>query len=403
MPARPFSEPILHVDMDAFYVEVERLRDPSLAGVPVVVGGLGNRGVVASASYEARKYGIHSALPTARARRLCPHARFVPPDHRRYRETSVRVFAVFRSFTPLVEGLSLDEAFLDVSGLRLHFESAEEVGRAVRESIRDQLQLPASVGIATNKLLAKLASEHAKPDGLFRIPAGAELGFLHPLSVRQLWGVGEATYAALEALGVATIGELCHVPFPTLQRRLGDALAHHLHQLAGGIDPRKVVADSEAKSVSVEHTFETDLMGDELVRGELLRLSDRLAGRLRRSGLAGRTVTVKVRLADFTTVTRSTTLEGAIDVTHDIYGAALTLTERIDLSRPVRLLGIGVAALQDGGGPRQLGLERPATRDALASAVDAVRERFGADAVEPARLVVPPGGRQAVDPGLREQ
>jgi DNA polymerase-4 len=394
MPERePFLEPILHVDMDAFFVEVERLEDPSLVGVPVVVGGLGNRGVVAAASYEARKYGVHSAMPIVHARRLCPAARYVAPSHHRYRKVSEAVFEVFRSVTPLVEGLSVDEAFLDVSGLRLHFESAAEVGQSVREAIRAGLGLPASVGVATNKLLAKLASEEAKPDGLLLVSAGGELDFLHPLPVRRLWGVGEATYATLEGLGISTIGELASVPEAVLQQRLGSSLGRHLHALSHARDERPVSADSAAKSISAEQTFEQDLSDADVIEAEVLRQSEKVGSRLRRAGLAGRTVTLKVRYADFTTVTRNYSFDSAADVSHDLFMAARELLDRVDRTRPVRLLGVGVTSLEPSGAPRQLGLNRPAAWDDVTAAVDEIRSRFGDGAVSPARLVDRPDKR----------
>jgi DNA polymerase-4 len=388
----PFLEPILHVDMDAFFVEVERLDNPELVGVPVVVGGLGNRGVVAAASYEVRAYGVHSAMPVVQARRLCPQARFVPPHHGRYRKASEAVFAVFRSFTPLVEGLSVDEAFLDVRGLRLHYPAASDVGEHIRRTLRTELALPASVGVATNKFLAKLASEEAKPDGLLRVPRGSELAFLHPLPVRRLWGVGEATHAALDGIGVATIGELAAVPPATLENRLGVSLGQHLHALANGRDDRTVSPDGEVKSVSVEQTFEHDLESAEVIDSELLRQCERVASRLRRAGLAGRTVSLKVRYPDFTTVSRSHSFDSAVDVEHDLFAAARQLMARIDRTRAVRLLGVGVSSLEPAGAPRQLGLDRPAAWDDVAAAVDEIRSRYGENAVSKARLVPPPAG-----------
>lgn len=390
MPDSPFAEPILHVDMDAFFVEVERLWRPELIGVPVIVGGLGNRGVVAAASYEARRFGVQSAMPIVHARRLCPRARFVPPDHGRYRQASVEVFRIFRSFTPLVEGLSVDEAFLDVSGLRLHYRSAAEVGQAIRDAMRSELRLPASVGGATNKFLAKLASEAAKPDGLLVIPAGGELDFLHPLEVRKMWGVGEATYASLEALGIKTIGDLAGTPLEVLERRLGPSLSNHLHRLSKGEDSREVEPDSKTKSISIEQTFDRDLTGGDQVEAELVRQCDRLGARLRRAGLAAGTVTLKVRYRDFTTLTRSQATETPIDVTHDLLVSVRHLASRVDLAQPIRLLGVGASSLQPAGAPRQLGLERPAAWDDVAKAVDAIRIRFGDSAVTPARLVEPP-------------
>ncbi|NNC92011.1 MAG: DNA polymerase IV [Acidimicrobiia bacterium] len=379
--------------MDAFFVEVERRDDPGLVGLPVVVGGLGNRGVVAAASYEARDFGVHSAMPVVQARRLCPQARFIPPSHSRYREVSEAVFAVFRSFTPLVEGLSVDEAFLDVRGLRLHFPTASAVGEQIRQTLRSRLALPASVGVATSKFLAKLASEEAKPDGLLRVPRGSELSFLHPLPVRRLWGVGEATYAALDGIGVSTIGELAAIPPATLESRLGVSLGRHLHALASGRDDRAVNPDGEVKSVSVEQTFASDLDSADVIESELLRQCERVASRLRRAGLAGRTVSLKVRYADFTTVSRSHSFDSSVDVAHDLFVAARQLMERVDRTRAVRLLGVGISSLEPAGAPRQLGLDRPAAWDDVAAAVDEVRSRYGEGAVSKARLVPPPESR----------
>jgi DNA polymerase-4 len=385
-----YQERFLHVDMDAFFVEVERLRDPSLAAIPVIVGGLGRRGVVASASYEARALGVRSAMPIGEARRLCPHGRFVPPDHGRYEEVSKQVFAVFRSFTPLVEGLSVDEAFLDISGLRLHYSEPAAVGQALREEIRSQLGLPASVGIAAVKFIAKLASDVAKPDGLILVDAGKELEFLHPMPVRRLWGVGEATHATLESLGVATIGELAAVPERILFKRLGPSLATHLSRLAAGRDPREVEPGGGAKSISVEHTYDNDLeSGDEVDRA-LLSLCNRLAGRLHRAGMAGHTVTLKVRYGDFDTTTRSETVGEPIATGRKLWDEARILLERVQIDRRgVRLLGIGVSGLVGAATPRQLTLETGG-RDLAAETVEKVRERFGEDSVLPASLIFDP-------------
>ena len=383
-----FTEGILHVDMDAFFVEVERRDRPDLRGRPVVVGGTGNRGVVAAASYEARPFGVNSAMPMVHARRLCPKAVVLPPDHRKYRMASEEVFTIFRSFTPLVEGLSLDEAFLDVSGLRHHYPDAVAVGSEIRARLRTELNLPASVGVATNKFLAKLASEAAKPDGLRYVPADQNLAFLHVLPVRSLWGVGEATHAALERLGVATVSDLADVPAATLIKHLGQAAGNHLHELAWGRDPRPVVPESVAKSISVEETYERDLQGKEAVEGELLRHADRLAARLRAAGVAGRTVTVKIRFADFTTITRSEKLESSTDVARDVYRSARDLLGNVALAgRPIRLVGVGMTSLTAASAPRQLAVDRPAKWDDLAGAVDQVRSRYGTASIRPARLV----------------
>lgn len=387
MTAPHFAEHVLHVDMDAFFVEVERLHDPTLRGVPVIVGGLGARGVVAAASYEARPYGVGSAMPMARARALCPNARLIPPAHQRYRAVSEDVFAVFRSVTPLVEGLSVDEAFLDIAGLRRHFATPSDVGAHLRRRLQSELGLPASVGIASTKLLAKLASEEAKPDGLRLVPAGAERRFLHPLPVRRLWGVGEATHAALETLGVETIGELAAVPQATLEQRLGVTAGRHLAELSAGIDLRPVTPDAAAKSVSAEETFAADLTSRVVIEAELLRQCERVGWRLRRAGLAGRTVTLKVRYADFTTVTRSHSSTSAVDLTHDLAQTVRELAGRLDLDRPVRLLGVAVTTLEAAGSPRQLALDRSKAWEDVTAAVDRVRTRYGMDAVSRARLV----------------
>jgi DNA polymerase-4 len=385
-----FLEHILHVDMDAFFVEVERLRDPGLIGKPVVVGGGGARGVVAAASYEARTYGVYSAMPMVEARRRCPQAVVVPPGHGRYGEVSRVVFEVLRSFTPRVEGLSVDEAFLDISGLRLHYDRPGAVAQAIRQRIRSDVGIPASVGGSTTKFLAKLASENAKPDGLLIVSGGDELAFLRPMPVQRLWGVGEATLAALEALGIRTVGELADTPPATLEARLGPSLGHHLHELANARDPRPVEAGDGAKSISVEATYERDLLGSDAIEKALLRHCDRLSARLRRSGMAGHTVSLKLRFGDFTTVTRSVTTAVPVEHTPDLWDASQGLLRRIDLGdRGVRLLGVGATGLVPSSQPRQLSLEHP-ERSAAAEAAEAVRARFGDDAVVPARLVDPP-------------
>ena len=382
-----WTEPILHVDMDAFFVEVERLRDPSLAGRPVAVGGTGKRGVIASASYEARAHGVRSAQPTATALRLCRDLVVVSPSHGTYGEVSARVFEIFREFTPYVEGLSLDEAFLDVSGLRRHFATSVEVAISVRSEIRSRLGLPASVGIAGSKFMAKLASESAKPDGHRHIPKEAELEFLHALPVEALWGVGPATLAGLQRLGVVTIGDLAELPESAVLGALGPAQGRYLLELARGFDHRPVTPDIEAKSVSVEETYEQDLKGSEVIETALLAHAQRLAERLRRSGLAARTVTLKVRYDDFTTITRSITPGGSLDSPRDLYLKATNLLGQVDTTRPVRLLGLGGSGLEASEEPRQLQIDADENWARVADAVAEVRDRFGEHSVEPARLL----------------
>jgi DNA polymerase-4 len=385
-----WSEPILHVDLDAFFVEAERLRDPGLSGKPVAVGGTGGRGVIASASYEARAHGVRSAQPTATALRLCRDLIVVPPSHGRYGELSARVFEIFRQFTPLVEGLSVDEAFLDVSGLGRHFPGPVEVAAAVRAEIRDSLGLPASVGVASSMFIAKLASEAAKPDALKHIPKETQLDFLHGLPVEALWGVGPATLAGLQRLGVVTIGDLAELPEASIVGSLGPTQGRHLLDLAHGIDNRSVTPDSGAKSISVEETYGRDLEGREVLETALLAHSQRLADRLRRSGLAARTITLKVRFADFTTLTRSVTADPQVSP-RSLFVTATALLRQVELDHPVRLLGLGGSNLEPAREPKQLLFNDDASWDRVAEAVAGVREKFGPHSVEPARLL---GGLQ---------
>jgi DNA polymerase-4 len=321
------------------------------------------------------------------ALKACPQLRVVPPAHGRYSEVSADVFAIFRSFTPVVEGLSLDEAFLDVAGLRLHHESPVAVGEAIRVVIRAELGLPASVGVASTKFLAKLASEAAKPDGLSHIPTIGQLDFLHALPATALPGVGPATLAGLSRLGVETIGDIADLPRPTLVGALGQAMGRQLSDLAAGIDPRRVEPDIEAKSISVEETYDNDLEGTDLVEAALLVHAHRLSSRLRRSGLAGRTVTLKVRYPDFETLTRSRTIDGAVDGWRDLFRIGTELLGELRLAQPVRLLGLGASSLESASQPRQLGIDSSADWDRVEDAVSGVRDRFGESAITPARLL----------------
>jgi DNA polymerase-4 len=386
------SEPILHVDMDAFYASVERIKDPSLANKPVIVGGQGNRGVVTSASYEAREFGVDSAMPMVRARRLCPHGVFVPNDFSAYQDYARRLKEVFFSFTPLVEPLSLDEAFLDVAGSVRLFGDPLEIATQIKREVA-RLGLACTVGIASNKFLAKLASTRAKPDGLLLVPADDVDSFLHPLPVRALWGVGEQTADALRRLGLQTVGDVAGLARSTLQRALGDSLGANLYDLAHGIDDRPVVVEAPARSVGSEETFESDLHSTPDILRELLRLCDRTATRLRAKGLCGRTVTVKVRFSNFKTVTRSKTLDEEIDTAAEIFSAARLLYERLDPQRPrIRLLGVSMSALASGPPRRQMDLldEQDLRRRLLAQAaeaVDDIRRRFGDAAVGQATLL----------------
>jgi len=398
------SRTILHVDMDAFFVSVELRRRPELHGQPVVVGGAGARGVVAAASYEARAFGVHSAMPSTRARRLCPHAVFLPGDHQLYSEVSTQVMAIFRSFTPVVEPISLDEAFLDVTGSRRLHGTGEEIAHRIRQDVRRSEGLTCSVGVSAVKFVAKLASEAAKPrasvkgprpgPGVIVVAPGEELGFLHPLPAKALWGVGPATLAKLERLGVRTIGELAALPLDAVIGSVGNGAGRHLHALANGRDDRDVVSEQQPKSVGHEQTFSRDHHRHETLHVELLRMADAVGSRLRRHELAGRTVTVKVRFSDFHTITRSVTLPVPADSSAVITNAAKELLAGVDPAPGVRLLGVSVSQL-DGGGMRQLtfdDVEDPAW-PAAEAAVDAVRARFGAQALGPASLSGPGGLR----------
>lgn len=394
---------ILHVDMDAFYASVELLRRPELRGRPVVVGGSGSRGVVAAASYEARSFGVHSAMPSVRARRLCPDAVFLPGDHPHYARTSARLMALFGELTPLVEPLSLDEAFLDISGTRRRLGEPESVAARLRERVHEAEGLWCSIGVASNKFLAKLATNRAKPragregpvagTGVHVVAPGDELTFLHPLPVGDLWGVGPATLAKLERLGIRTVGDLAATPPSALAASLGKGAATHLSQLATGLDDRPVVADQAPKSVSHEETFAVDLTSLEALRPEVVRMADAVAARLRRGGRRGRTVQLKLRYGDFTTITRSSSLSTPTDRGTDILATAWSLLEQLPVHRGVRLVGVGVANLGSDGGPEQLSLdeEPEGDWDAANQAVDAIRDRFGDAMVRPARLAGRPG------------
>ncbi len=381
---------ILHVDMDAFYASVELVDRPELRGLPVIVGGGGSRGVVLSATYEARRFGVHSAMPMSRARRLCPRGVVVEPDHRRYSEVSRGVMEIFRSITPLVEPLSLDEAFLDVAGAVRRLGSPAAIGQAIRDRVADEQQITCSVGVAATKFVAKLASGRAKPDGLLVVPEAETVPFLHGLPVGALWGVGDRTEEALQRLGLRTVADIAHTPLDTLRRALGEAVGTHLHALSWGRDPRAVVAEHVEKSVGAEETFPRDVDDAEVVLREVLRLSERVAARLRSQGVVGRTVVLKVRFADFTTITRSRTLPEHTDVARTVYGTARELFSGLGLDRArLRLVGVRVEGLREASaGHRQLALdERPQGWREAEQAVDRASARFGAGVVRPAALV----------------
>ncbi len=381
------AEPILHVDLDAFYASVEIHEDPSLEGKPVVVGGTGTRGVVSAASYEARKSGIHSAMPIVRARRLCPDAVFVAPNFTSYRAYSNRFREILLAHTPLVEPISLDEAFLDVGGAVKLFGQPPDIGAGIRSQVRSELGITCSVGVAPNKFLAKLASEEAKPDGLLHVPADGVDAFLRPLPVGALWGAGEKTVDALSKLGVRTVDELATTPKSVLARLLGDAQADHLLALSRGDDDRDVVAYEAPKSVSHEETFEYDLDDEAQLLREILALSRKVASRLRKGGYRARTVTLKARLANFTTLTRSRTLAAPTDGGSEIYAAASDLFRSLPgTRRRIRLVGVAATGLVSAGA-EQLALLRGERWGDVDRAVDRIEARFGRDAAMPATLL----------------
>jgi DNA polymerase-4 len=381
------AEPILHVDLDAFYASVEMLKDPSLTGRPVVVGGAGSRGVVMSASYEARAFGIRNAMPAVRARRLCPDAVFVPPDFGSYRAHSNRFREILLAVTPLVEPIALDEAFLDVGGAVLLFGEPSEIARKIRREVLEGVGVRCSIGVGPSKLVAKLASKQAKPDGLVVVGSQEVTAFLEPLPVRALWGVGEKTAETLGRLGVRTVGDLARTPATVLGRLLGDQHAADLHGLALGVDDRPVVPYEPPRSVSHEETFDTDLDAEEDLLREALALSHRVAVRLREDGYRARTVTLKVRLANFTTLTRSRTLPAPTDVGADLYQTAAELYRGLPgARRRVRLLGVAATGLVPAG-EEQLALLRGERRGDVERALDRIERRFGRGAAMPAALL----------------
>ncbi len=437
-PDRGGARTILHVDMDAFYAAVEVLLDPTLKGKAVIVGGEGARGVVASCSYEARAYGVRSAMSSVRARRLCPHAIFVRGNHALYGSYSERIHEIFHAFTPLVEGIALDEAFLDLTGSLRLFGSGAEAATAVRGRVFDELGLSCSVGVAPSKLLAKLASEAAKPaisvelsgdrpplaipgatriaPGVVAVAPGDELAFLHPHPVRALWGIGPKAFERLARFGVETVGDLALLPQATVAAALGSANGRHLHALACAIDERPVESERTVKSIGHEETFTVDHHDLAPLEREVLRLSDAVAGRARAAGLRGRTVQLKIKLSDFRLLTRSRTLSEPVDTATPIASAARALLREPEMRAAIeeygaRLLGVSVANLVEGGteqlhlfgdvGPVvEVGvvaptrLRDPAEDRKLTEAVDAIRSRFGTAAVGPATLAT--GGRLRV-------
>ncbi len=394
---------ILHVDMDMFYVAVELRQNPQLRGLPVVVGGDGSRGVVAAASYEARRFGVFSAMSSAKAKRLCPDAIFLPGDHDLYSEVSAEVFEVFQTITPLVEGLSLDEAFLDVTGARRLLGEGTKIAEEIRVRVKQATQLTCSVGVAPNKFLAKLASVFAKPranrdgiepgHGVYEVQFGRELEFLHPLAVESLWGVGPVTLEKLAALSIKTVGDIAKFDRKILLTVLGDSLGEHLFELSQGIDDRSVEPDRDAKSIGHEETFSTDIKDLAVAHGQLLRLADAVSARCRNAGVGARTISLKIKFANFQVITRAASVEFPVTTTQAMMRLVEPLLREIDISGGVRLLGISARnlvepemqlSLFDDATDKSTANELDAAWSSTTSAIDDIRDKFGDAAIKPA-------------------
>jgi DNA polymerase-4 len=379
---------ILHVDLDAFFAAVEQRDRPELRGKPVIVGGGGpnDRGVVSTASYEARKFGVHSAMPLRTAGRLCPQGVFVPVDGRKYQHESRRVMAILRRFTPQVQPVSIDEAFLDVTASRALFGDGEAIGWLIKNAVHDETGLTISVGVATTKLVAKVASDLRKPDGLVVVPPGEEAAFLAPLAISRLWGVGEKTAAALAEYGVRTIGDLASLPGDALERRLGKHGAS-LVERAHGIDPDPVAGGEAAKSIGHEHTFDRDTADRDVLERTLLGMADGVAGRLRSSSIRAVTITLKLRDSRFHTITRQTSLDVPADLTEPIFEAARTLLRRELHGQKIRLVGVTASNFRDREQLAMFDAQEDPRRVAAAAALDKIRGKYGDRAVTRARLV----------------
>jgi DNA polymerase IV len=396
-PSRFPGRMIFHVDMDAFYASVEQLEDPALRGKPVIVGGFGSlRGVVSSASYEARVFGVHSAMPVAQARKRCPHGIFVAGRHGLYGEYSRRIMDALSEFTPILEQVSVDEGFLDMTGTQGLFGAAEISGRAIKDAVRAKTGLTASLGAAENKFLAKLASDARKPDGLVVVRPGEAQAFLDPLPVDRLWGVGKKTVQDLHRVGLYTIAQLRTQSVESLAAQFGENFARHVHALAHGRDERELVTDWEEKSISHECTFERDAADPEFLGGVLLELSERVARRARKDGRSGRTVTFVWRNPDFTRHSHARSLADPTDSSQAIYAAALDLFREAAgpaaagrAARKFRLIGVRLSNFSKDS--QQLSLFQRPKSGGLDAAMDAVRDRFGEGAIRRARFADPEG------------
>ena len=383
------EQTILHVDMDAFFASVEERDNPALKGKAVVVG-TGVRGVVSAANYEARKFGIHAAMPVGRAKRLAPHAIFVPPNMSRYSEVSSHIMEIFRSVTPLVEPLSLDEAFLDVTGAKRLLGDGREIAKQIRAKVEASEGITCSVGIATTKFIAKLASGRCKPNGMLEIASDRVLEFLHPLPVNAIWGVGPKTNEELQKLGLRTVADIANTPRQTLIRALGEAAGASLYELAWGRDYRDVEPEEVDKSISAAETFDTDTEDQEIVLRELLRLTEKATYRMREKDFSARTISIKVRFADFKTISRSKTVPLPISATHEVFEVVRNLFLALKLDRArIRLVGVSLDGLEDGVDASEqlmLGEREKGWRQATA-AMDKASARFGQGSVRPARLI----------------
>ncbi|MEW6672275.1 MAG: DNA polymerase IV [Thermodesulfobacteriota bacterium] len=382
---------IIHLDMDAFYPAVEVLDNPALKGKAVIVGGTRERGVVSSASYEARKFGVHSAQPMVTAVHLCPHGVFLPVRMERYAEISDQVFEIFQRFTPLVEPLSIDEAFLDVTGSTRLFGSPVDIAKKIKQMVREETGLTVSAGVAPSKFVAKIASDINKPDGLTVVAPDRVREFLDPLPIGKMWGVGKVTQEALALLGIHTFGDLHRFPVEVLEKKFGK-YGPRMHELSMGIDDREVVTHQEAKSIGNEETFGEDILDPDLARKEILSLAGKVARRLRHESTAGRTVTLKVKYSDFVLVTRSATLSKLTNDGAVIYKTASELLKKTETGKkPVRLLGVSVSQLSRRGGEEQLDLFTRIASDRkrkdLNTALDSLQDRFGDDIVRPGTLI----------------
>ena len=379
---------ILHVDMDAFFASVAEKDDPELKGKAVVVGA-GARGVVSAANYEARKFGIRAAMPIYRAKALAPHAVFVTPDHKRYSEVSAQVMAIFEDVTPYVEPISLDEAFLDVTGAKKLLGSGRDIADLIRKRVESEQGITCSVGISHNKFIAKIASAHCKPNGVLEIDPDKVLDFLHPLAASEIWGVGPKTNEQLAKLGLVTVGDIANTPRGTLIRTLGQASGSSLYELAWGRDYRDVITEQSEKSISASETFDTDLDDQESILKEILRLTEKSSERMRAKGYAANTISIKVRFADFSTITRSKTLDLPITTTQEIFEVAKNLYLALKLNNAfIRLVGISLDSLVANEGIQQMALGQRSTGWRQADkAVDLIKAKFGRSSLRPARLV----------------